>query len=66
MFTYIGSGLDSIISAQEAANPGCADLGTCSINPGALVTKEIILALGGLALLSVVPILVKKFRARAK
>ena len=61
-FAYIGAGLDSVIAAQEAANPGCADAGTCSIEIGALVTKELLIALVGLAILSALPFVIKKIR----
>ena len=61
-FAYIGAGLDSVIAAQEAANPGCADAGTCSIEIGALVTKELLIALACLAVLSALPFIIKKIR----
>ena len=64
-YSYIGSGLDSIIVAQELANPGCAAAGTCSIDPSSLVTQQIILAMVGLAVISILPVLYKKFRAKA-
>jgi len=61
-FAYIGAGLDSVIAAQEVANPGCADAGTCSIEVGALVTTDLLIALAGLAVLSVIPFIIKKMR----
>lgn len=60
-FAYLGEGLDSLIAEQERANPGCADLGTCTISPKALITADLLLALAALALLSILPFLVKKF-----
>lgn len=63
-FTYLGAGLDSIIAEQERANPGCADAGTCSIDAGALVTTELLLALAFLAALSFLPFLLKKLRGK--
>jgi len=62
-FAYIGAGLNSIIEAQQLANPGCAEAGTCSIDPGALVTTEILIAMGALAAISILPLLVRKLRA---
>ncbi len=59
---YIGAGLDSVIAAQEAVNPGCANAGTCSIDPKALITKDILFALGGLALLSFLPFIISKLK----
>lgn len=61
-FAYIGAGLDSVIAAQEEANPGCADAGTCSIDVSALVTKDLLIALAGLAILSALPFIIKKIR----
>ena len=61
-FAFIGAGLDSVIAAQEEANPGCADAGTCSIEIGALVTTELLVALAGLAALSALPFIIKKIR----
>jgi len=63
-FAYLGAGLDSVIAEQEAANPGCADAGTCSIEIGALVTTELLLALAFLAVLSFLPFIIKKLRGR--
>ena len=59
---YIGVGLDSVIAAQEAVNPGCANAGTCSIDPKALITKDIIFALAGLAFLSFLPFIISKLK----
>ncbi len=61
-FAYIGAGLDSVIAAQEEANPGCADAGMCSIDIGALVTTDLLIALAGLAALSALPFIIKKIR----
>lgn len=63
-FAYLGAGLDSVIAEQERANPGCADAGTCSIEVGALVTTELLLALAFLAALSFLPFVVKKLRGK--
>ena len=63
-FAYLGAGLDSVIAEQERANPGCADAGTCTLDPGALVTNELLLALAALAALSFMPILIKKLKGR--
>ncbi|MFZ1815599.1 MAG: VTT domain-containing protein [Rhizobiaceae bacterium] len=63
-YSYIGAGLDSVITAQEKANPGCGAAGTCTIDPGSLVTREIILAMVGLAIVSILPVVLKRVRAR--
>jgi uncharacterized membrane protein YdjX (TVP38/TMEM64 family) len=63
-YAYIGAGLDSVIAAQEAANPGCAAAGTCEINPGSLVTTDVIVAMVALGLISLLPVVIKKIRGR--
>ncbi|MGI9401137.1 MAG: TVP38/TMEM64 family protein [Rhizobiaceae bacterium] len=60
-YSFVGAGLGSVIEAQEAANPGCADAGTCEIDPSSLVTPQIIWAMAGLAAISILPVLIRKF-----
>lgn len=64
VYSFIGAGLDSVIEAQEKSNPGCSEDGTCSIEIDALVTTEIIIAIAGLGILAIIPVLLKKFRTR--
>lgn len=64
-FTFIGSGLDSVIAAQEAANPGCAAAGTCQVDVAALVTPQLLAAFVALGIASLIPVVLKKLRARA-
>ncbi len=63
-FAFIGSGLDSVIEAQEAANPGCAEAGTCAVEVSALVTPQLIVAFFALGVASLIPVLLKRFRNR--
>lgn len=67
-FALVGAGLDSIIDAQIRANPGCAAASAedCrfDLSPAGLVTPQILLALGALGVLALVPVLVRKLRAR--
>lgn len=63
-FTFIGSGLDSVIAAQEAANPGCAAAGNCRIDVSALVTPQLLAAFFALGLASLIPLVLKKLRTR--
>ncbi len=63
-YSYVGAGLGSVIAAQEELNPGCGAVGTCKIDPSALVTKEILIAMLALAFVSLLPILIKKLRGR--
>ncbi|WP_417687974.1 TVP38/TMEM64 family protein [Roseibium sp.] len=65
-FAVIGSGLDSVIAAQEAANPGCAEVGTCELEVGALLTQELIVAFFALGIASLIPVALKKFRSRSE
>lgn len=63
-YAFIGTGLDSVIAAQEAADPGCAAAGTCRIDLSALVTGELVAAFIALALAALLPVLLKRLRAR--
>ncbi|GAB4523386.1 MAG: TVP38/TMEM64 family protein [Roseibium sp.] len=63
-FTFIGSGLDSVIAAQEAADPGCASAGTCRIDVSALVTPQLLVAFFALGIASLLPVILRKWRSR--
>jgi uncharacterized membrane protein YdjX (TVP38/TMEM64 family) len=63
-YSYIGAGLDSVIMAQEAANPGCASAGTCEIDPSALVTPQVLIAMAALGAISLLPVAVRKWKSR--
>ena len=63
-YAFLGSGLDSLIAAQEKADPGCAASGTCRIDPAALVTREMIIAFVALGIASLIPVAAKKWRRR--
>ena len=62
VYSYIGAGLESVIVAQERSNPGCSEQGTCEIEINALVTPELIVAIAGLGVLAIVPVLIQKIR----
>jgi uncharacterized membrane protein YdjX (TVP38/TMEM64 family) len=69
-FSLAGSGLDSVIEAQQAARQSClAKMGpggqeSCSytLDPGALLTPELIAGLVALGVVALVPVAVKCFR----
>lgn len=61
-FAFIGSGLDSVVAAQEAANPGCAAAGTCTVEVSALVTPQLLAAFFALGLASLIPVVIKRLR----
>jgi len=63
-YAFIGTGLDSVIAAQEAAHPGCAAEGTCHIDVSALVTPQLLAAFFVLGIASLIPVILKRVRAR--
>ncbi len=64
-FTTLGSGLDSVIAAQQAANAGCEG-SDCQValDVGALVTPTLLAGFAALGLLALVPVAVKRWRRR--
>jgi uncharacterized membrane protein YdjX (TVP38/TMEM64 family) len=71
-YAIAGSGLDSIIEAQQAAHQSClAKAGadaekSCAfrLEPGALLTPEFIAGLVALGIVALIPVAVKRFRGR--
>lgn len=61
-YAYVGAGLGSVIEAQERANPGCAAAGDCAIDPSGLVTPEVLAGMAGLAVISILPVAIRKWR----
>jgi len=69
-YSLAGSGLDSVLEAQQAAHQSClAKMGPggqefCPypLDPGALLTPELIVGLVALGLVALVPVGVKWFR----
>ncbi len=69
-FAYAGVGLDSVIEAQQQAYQKClqgqqAGGGqTCefTLDPGALVTPELLIAFAALGVVALIPVILKKFR----
>ena len=72
-YSLAGNGLDSVIEAQQALHQSClSKMGaggqkSCpyTLDPGALLTPELIAGLVALGLVALVPVLVKWFRRRA-
>lgn len=67
-YAYLGSGLDSVIDAQLAAQADCvAKQGgqpcAFSIDASALVTRELVIAFAALGAVSLIPVLLRKFRS---
>lgn len=75
-FSYVGAGLDSIIDTTRvdfqkclAEHPGmsAAEAGcSFSINPGSLVTKELLIAFAALGLVALIPVFIRKWKARRR
>ncbi|MCF6321840.1 MAG: TVP38/TMEM64 family protein [Rhizobiaceae bacterium] len=63
-YALLGEGLDSLILAQDMANPGCAEAGSCKIDLSAAITPEIIAAIIGLIVVSILPVAIKKWREK--
>jgi len=66
-FAFLGSGLDSVIQAQQEANQACmsgTEVCDFKLDVGALVTPELLIALGALGVVALLPIFLKKRRAR--
>lgn len=69
-FTFAGVGLDSVIEAQRASYDAClAEFPTqadtkCSfsLDPSALITRELLIAFAALGAVALIPVLLKKFR----
>lgn len=64
-FAFFGVALDEAIAAQELANPGCADAGTCTIDPTALASGQVLTGIG-IALIAIVPVMWLSWRHRRK
>jgi uncharacterized membrane protein YdjX (TVP38/TMEM64 family) len=70
VFALAGTGLDSLIAAQQRDYTACLSRGgtdcRLSLNAHDLLTPELIAALIGLALLALLPIGIKQWRARRR
>jgi uncharacterized membrane protein YdjX (TVP38/TMEM64 family) len=70
IFAFLGAGLDSVITAQQAAYRACVAAGRpdCRLqfHLHAAITPELIAALVALSVLALAPVVVKHLRARAR
>lgn len=69
-FAFVGAGLDSIIAAQMQAFEACRAAGgqaaercTYSVDPGSLLTPQVLAAFVGLGIIALVPIVAKRIAA---
>ncbi|SNY90458.1 Uncharacterized membrane protein YdjX, TVP38/TMEM64 family, SNARE-associated domain [Cohaesibacter sp. ES.047] len=65
-YAFIGAGFDSVIAAQRAADPACSANPDCSLtlDPGALITGELIAAFAALGVVALIPPVLKAIRRR--
>lgn len=67
-FAFLGSGLDSIIAEQKAAYEECVAAGregcAISMEAGALLRPELIIAFAALGAVALIPVVVRRLRAR--
>jgi uncharacterized membrane protein YdjX (TVP38/TMEM64 family) len=63
-YSFVGAGLDSVIAAQEAANPGCSQAGTCEITLSSLVTPTLLIAFAALGFVALIPVVARKWRRK--
>jgi uncharacterized membrane protein YdjX (TVP38/TMEM64 family) len=68
-FTFLGSGLDSVIAAQEGIYRACLAAGRtdCEIqfNIGMIATPRLLASLATLGVIALIPVIVKRLRARS-
>ena len=68
-FAFLGSGLDSVIAAQENAYRACLASGRtdCQLqfDLGMIVTPQLLAALATLGVIALIPVVVKRLRARS-
>nr|WP_321455141.1 TVP38/TMEM64 family protein [uncultured Cohaesibacter sp.] len=67
-YALVGSGLDSIIDAQIAVNPGCSSQSNCSLSldTGSILTRELLAAFVAMGVVSLLPPILKRWKNRTK
>ena len=67
-YSLAGAGLDSVIAAQKQVYDSCVAAGGAAckldISPSNLVTRELILAFAAIGTVALIPVAIKKWRAR--
>jgi uncharacterized membrane protein YdjX (TVP38/TMEM64 family) len=70
VYALAGTGLDSVIAAQQNAHAACLASGTAecplAFDPRDALTPQVVAALVALAVLAVLPVLVKRLKAPAR
>jgi uncharacterized membrane protein YdjX (TVP38/TMEM64 family) len=67
-FAFVGSGLDSVIAAQQQAYAACvaekgAEACPFELSVSSLITTELLLAFAALGVVALIPVLIKRFRS---
>ncbi|MEN8723412.1 MAG: TVP38/TMEM64 family protein [Alphaproteobacteria bacterium] len=66
-FAFVGGGLDSIIAAQRQSYDECVASGAMdcafTLDPGALITTQLLLAFAALGVVALLPVVVKRLRS---
>jgi uncharacterized membrane protein YdjX (TVP38/TMEM64 family) len=67
-FAFVGSGLDSVIAAQQQAHAACvaekgADACPFELSVSSLITTELLLAFAALGVVALIPVLIKRLRS---
>ncbi len=67
-YALAGAGLDSLVAAQKQAYDACIAAGGAAckfdLSPSKLVTKELVLGFAAIGFAALIPVLLKKWRAR--
>lgn len=67
-YSFAGAGLDSVARAQQDAFNACKAAGGAAckieISPASLVTRELVFGLAAIGLAALIPVVMKKWRAR--
>ena len=67
-FAFVGAGLDSVIVAQQAAYRSCLATGRpdcrLAFDMSAAITPELLAALAALSVAALIPVVVRRLRAR--
>ena len=68
-FAFVGAGLDSIITAQQAAHVQCIvqkSVAECpyELSVSSLITPQLLLAFAALGAVALIPVALKKWKAR--
>lgn len=64
-FAFFGAALEDIVAAQEAANPGCAEAGTCEVSLSVFSSPSVLTGFI-IAILALVPVGIHAWRRRRR